>query len=233
MARRAGRESLFMVRPSPSRVARILPRSCRTLSLSARADHPRPRALVLALSAAAGALAVPALEVGALARPAADRLRLAALAPRRRARAAPAGRRVRAPAVRPARPAARRARGPRRPGARQRRAGGERRRDGLARAARAGAPGLLVALDRVADQPEHRRPQAHEQRPPLGVAALVLVDGLGPDPQADAQPDTGHGGAVEVVAAQADVMQLLREHATALPAGSTARCPAAPRSPAG
>src|SRR4051794_9370962 len=232
MARRAARESLFMVRPSPSRLARALPESCRA-NLDGRADRPRPRVVVLALPAAARALPLPPLEVGALARAAADRQRLAADPPRRRARAARARRGVRPPAVRPARPAARRARRPRRPGAGQRRVGGDRRGDRLARAARAGAPGLLVALDRVADQPEHRRPQAYEQRPPLGVAALVLVDGLRPDPQADAQPDTGHRGAVEVVAAQADVMQLLREHATALPAGSTARCPAAPRSPAG
>ena len=61
---------------------------------------------------------------------------------------------------------------------------------------------LLVPLDRVADQPEHRRPQAHEERPPLGVASLVLIDRLGPDPEADAQPDRGQRQRVQVPAPQ-------------------------------
>jgi len=38
------------------------------------------------------------------------------------------------------------------------------------------------ALDRVAHQPEHGRPQADEQGPALGVTALVLVNRLGADP---------------------------------------------------
>jgi hypothetical protein len=41
---------------------------------------------------------------------------------------------------------------------------------------------LFLALERVADQPDRRRPQADEQRAAFGVAALVLVDGLGSDP---------------------------------------------------
>jgi hypothetical protein len=47
----------------------------------------------------------------------------------------------------------------------------------------------LVALDRIADEPEHRWPQPDEEGAPLRVAAHVLIDGLGPDPQADAQTD--------------------------------------------
>lgn len=34
---------------------------------------------------------------------------------------------------------------------------------------------LLVLGERVADQPEHRRPESHEQRAPLGISALVLL----------------------------------------------------------
>ena len=49
------------------------------------------------------------------------------------------------------------------------------------------------SLEGVPDQPEARRPQTDEQRAPLGVAPLVLVDGLGPDPQRDAQPDRAQG----------------------------------------
>jgi hypothetical protein len=37
----------------------------------------------------------------------------------------------------------------------------------------------FLTRQRVADQPDRRRPQPDEQRTALGVAALVLVDGLG------------------------------------------------------
>jgi hypothetical protein len=48
---------------------------------------------------------------------------------------------------------------------------------------------LFLALEGVADQPDQRWPQANEQGPALGVAALVLVDRLGADPQRDAEPN--------------------------------------------
>jgi hypothetical protein len=48
---------------------------------------------------------------------------------------------------------------------------------------------LFLALKGVADQPDQRWPQANEQGPALGVAALVLVDRLGADPQRDAEPN--------------------------------------------
>ena len=37
-----------------------------------------------------------------------------------------------------------------------------------------------------------------EQRAPLGVAALVLVDGLGADPQSDAEIDARERGDVQL-----------------------------------
>jgi hypothetical protein len=45
----------------------------------------------------------------------------------------------------------------------------------------------MCALDGVADQPEHRGPQPDEEGAALGVPALVLIDGLGADPQPDAK----------------------------------------------
>ena len=46
---------------------------------------------------------------------------------------------------------------------------------------------LFLALEGVADQPDQGWPQADEEGPALGVAALVLVDRLGADPQRDAE----------------------------------------------
>jgi MFS family permease len=61
------------------------------------------------------------------------------------------------------------------------------------------APTRLPALKRVADEPEHRRPQANEQRAPLGVTPLVLVDGRGADRERDGGVETvarcAHGAA--------------------------------------
>src|SRR3954471_12690841 len=62
----------------------------------------------------------------------------------------------------------------------------------------------LGAAQRIADEPERRRPQPDEQGAALGVAALVLVDGLRADPQRDAQSDGAHRDELQVVAAQAD-----------------------------
>ena len=41
----------------------------------------------------------------------------------------------------------------------------------------------------VPDQPQEYGPESDEQRPSLGVPAFLLRDGLGPQPQADAQHD--------------------------------------------
>ena len=79
------------------------------------------------------------------------------------------------------------------------------------------APAWLAALERVADEPEHRRPQAHEQRSSLGVAPLVLVDGLGADPERDAESDARERGDVAVPAAESEVVQGLGQHAGRLP----------------
>ena len=94
----------------------------------------------------------------------------------------------------------------RRPGSRRRRpddpGGGQADpRGGEVRGGRRLAPpprrAPFAALGGVSDQPEHHGPQPDEQRAPLGVAALVLVDGLGPDPQAEREADVGQRGAVQ------------------------------------
>jgi len=81
----------------------------------------------------------------------------------------------------------------------------------------ASAPAPLAALKRVADEPEHRRPEAHEQRAPLGVAPLVLVDRLGADPECDAESDARERGDVAVPAAESEIVQGLGQHGGRLP----------------
>ena len=83
--------------------------------------------------------------------------------------------------------------------------------------ASAPAPARRAALKCVADEPEHRRPQAHEQRAPLGVAPLILVDGLGADPERDAESDARDRGDVAVPAAESEVVQGLGQHGGRLP----------------
>lgn len=56
---------------------------------------------------------------------------------------------------------------------------------------------LLVLLERVADEPEHRRPQAYEQGATFSVAPFFLVDGLRPYPERYAEHDRTKGGGVE------------------------------------
>jgi len=68
------------------------------------------------------------------------------------------------------------------------------------------------AVDGVADQPEHRRPEAHEQRPSLSVPAFVLAHRLCADPQDDAQGDRTQRHRVEGPAARFDLPQRLTEH---------------------
>jgi hypothetical protein len=41
---------------------------------------------------------------------------------------------------------------------------------------------LFVILERIPDEPQHRRPQANEQGPALGVSPLLLIHCLGPYP---------------------------------------------------
>src|SRR5690349_13420153 len=125
MARRAGRESLFMGRSLDERRCGGLAGGLPLASFDSSVDGSRPGVRLFAVPAPAGPAPVPALEVGAVARAAARGLRLAAVAPRRRPGAAPARRGLRPPAVRPEGAAARRARGPRRPAPRQLRARGD------------------------------------------------------------------------------------------------------------
>jgi hypothetical protein len=87
----------------------------------------------------------------------------------------------------------------------------------------------LVLLQRVPDEPEHRRPEADEERAALGVPAFLLVDGLGADPQRDAQADARERRGVRVPASQPCVMKRVCQHGRRLPAGSTRVCRADPR----
>jgi hypothetical protein len=50
-------------------------------------------------------------------------------------------------------------------------------------------PAWELSFQRVADLPERRRPETDEQSAPFSVAAFVLVDRLGTDPEADAEAD--------------------------------------------
>jgi hypothetical protein len=45
---------------------------------------------------------------------------------------------------------------------------------------------LFVILERIPNEPQHRRPEADEQCPTLGVSPLFLIHRLGPYPQSDA-----------------------------------------------
>jgi hypothetical protein len=72
--------------------------------------------------------------------------------------------------------------------------------------------GLLVAFERVSDEPEHGWPEAHEQGTAIRVSAFVLVDGLGADPQRHAQPHGRQRKYMEVPPAQACRVERLSEH---------------------
>src|SRR5680860_1056632 len=71
---------------------------------------------------------------------------------------------------------------------------------------------LLALLEAAPDEPEHRRPQAHEQGTSLGVAALVLVDGLGADPQRAADEDRSQRADVGMLAAESQRADRLDHH---------------------
>src|SRR5687768_7900860 len=79
---------------------------------------------------------------------------------------------------------------------------------------RRGYRALFASLDRVPDQPEHGRPQPDEQRAPLGVPALLLIDRFRTDPEGDAEPDGRERCHVQVPAAQPGLVELLAQHAT-------------------
>src|SRR5215213_2350002 len=92
---------------------------------------------------------------------------------------------------------------------------------------RRGYRALFASFDRVADQPEHRGPQPHEESAPLGVPALFLIHGLRPYPQRHAEPHGRERDDVQIPAAQARLVELLAEHAARVP--RRARGYAAPR----
>jgi hypothetical protein len=53
----------------------------------------------------------------------------------------------------------------------------------------ASTPSQFVSTQRFANQPEHWRPQADEQSSAFRVSPFVLADGLGTDPEDDAEQD--------------------------------------------
>src|SRR5581483_6837598 len=59
-------------------------------------------------------------------------------------------------------------------------------------------------LHRVADLPEGGRPETDEQGAPFRVPALVLVDGLRSNPEADAQRNRAQREGVELRAAETE-----------------------------
>jgi hypothetical protein len=79
------------------------------------------------------------------------------------------------------------------------------------------AAGALVPLHPVSDQPEHRRPQADEERAALGVPAFLLVNCLGANPEPDAEQDGAERAGVEVPPTQAGLVNLPRKHQAPVP----------------
>src|SRR5680860_1142089 len=71
---------------------------------------------------------------------------------------------------------------------------------------------LLALLEAAPDEPEHGRPQTYEQGTSLGVAALVLVDGLGADPQRAADEDRSQRADVGMLAAESQRADRLDHH---------------------
>ena len=65
----------------------------------------------------------------------------------------------------------------------------------------------LSPLQRISDQPDGGRPQSYEQSAPLGIASLVLIDGLGPNPQSDAQADRAERQELQVPGPQPGVVE--------------------------
>ncbi len=80
------------------------------------------------------------------------------------------------------------------------------------------ASALLAACERVPDQPEHRRPEADEERSPLRIAPLVLVDRLCTDPEADAEADRAERRGLELPGAKPEPMEKIQQHLVTVPA---------------
>ncbi len=79
----------------------------------------------------------------------------------------------------------------------------------------------VSTLERLAEQPQQRRPKAHEQRPAFGVTALTLIVGLGSDPEADTQGNGRRRTQMQVPASQPDAMEEVDEHDRLLPVRRT------------
>jgi hypothetical protein len=75
----------------------------------------------------------------------------------------------------------------------------------------------LEALDGVADQPEHRRPEADEYRAAFSVVALELIHRFRADPERQTQTDAAERQAVEMPSTQARLVKRFAEHAQAFP----------------
>jgi hypothetical protein len=75
----------------------------------------------------------------------------------------------------------------------------------------------VSTLERLAEQPQQRRPKADEQSPAFGVTALTLIVGLGSDPEADTQGNGSRRTQMQVPASQADAMEEVDEHDRLLP----------------
>jgi hypothetical protein len=76
----------------------------------------------------------------------------------------------------------------------------------------------LMAFERIAHQPQCRRPEAHEKSPSLSIAALRLIDGLSAKPENDAEGDCGDREGVQVPAPDTDPTEALGQHRCLLPA---------------
>jgi alkanesulfonate monooxygenase SsuD/methylene tetrahydromethanopterin reductase-like flavin-dependent oxidoreductase (luciferase family) len=85
----------------------------------------------------------------------------------------------------------------------------------------AGLPQPLLRLlddpQRVADLPECGGPEANEDGAALGVAAFVLIDGLGANPEADTKTDRAQREGMEVGSAQSTPIQRVDDHGSAVP----------------
>src|SRR5215217_2523746 len=79
-------------------------------------------------------------------------------------------------------------------------------------------PLLFVAINRVADEPEHGRPQSNKESAAFGVAALLLIDRLRADPQSYAKAHRGKRCGVEVPAPQSGCLESSGEHDPSFPA---------------
>src|ERR1700743_1898751 len=70
----------------------------------------------------------------------------------------------------------------------------------------------FVPGDRLADSPNRPRSQANKDCPSLGVTAFVLVDGLGSNPERDAQPHRAHRDQLHRPGTHADLMKEFGQH---------------------